>query len=351
MKNVLIPILIVVLLSVLVAGGVLLYLKWSENNSYSLIKSRFDYGMYEDVIRDGTKFLATYPKSQYYNEVEYFVTFSAYKLGKLETAQNRLLALIRKFFSEGKNDEVLTRSIELLGDILREKGEAMNPEIEEYLKRTLTIAQDESTRNNILTQLGYIYYYRKDYNTALIYFERANTELAELGKARVFVETGDYDKAFYIYDNFLQYRKGSKYYNSVIQAYSKQLYQYAFRQLQAKEYSIAAKYFAKVVNTFPNTMYEDAALYWLGEIYAIYKKYDKAIEFFDKAMNNEPKNKDEDALFKKGVVLYQAGKIVDAIATFKKFLIEYPNSRLSGEAKKWVDVLTKELQYVDEDSE
>ncbi len=351
MRNVLILILVIVVILILAVGSVFLYFKWSENNSYFLIKNRFDYGIYEDVIRDGTKFLATYPKSQRYNEVEYLVTFSAFKLGKLDTAQNRLLALIRKFFSEGRNDEVLTRSIELLGDILREKGEAMNPEIEEYLKRTLTIVQDESTRNNILTQLGYIYYHRKDYNTALIYFERANTELAELGKARVFIDMGDYERAFYIYDSFLQYRKASKYYNSVIHAYSKQLYQYAFRQLKAKEYSVAAKYFAKVVNTFPNTVYEDAALYWLGEIYAIYKRYDKAIEFFDRAMNNEPKNKDEDALFKKGVVLYQAGKIVDAIANFKKFLIEYPNSRLSGEAKKWVDILTKELQYVDEDSE
>ncbi|MGB9621389.1 MAG: tetratricopeptide repeat protein, partial [Brevinematia bacterium] len=107
----------------------------------------------------------------------------------------------------------------------------------------------------------------------------------------------------------------------------------------------AAKYFVKTVNTFPNTIYEDAALYWLGEVYAIYKKYDKALEFFDKAMSNEPKNKDEDALFKKGVVLYQAGKMIDSLANFKKFLLDYPNSRLSQEAKKWVEILTKEIQY------
>lgn len=345
MKKGLLATLISIVVLILIVGSIVLYLKLSEENTYKTIKNRFEYGLYQDVIREGTKFLADYPNSKYYYEVEYFVTFSSYITGNSEIAKRRLLNLIRKFFSEDKNNEVLTKSIELLGDILRQKNEAMDPEIEEYLRQTLTRVNDEETRRNILTQLGYIYFYRKDYENALIYFEKAGTELAELGKARIFIEKSDYESAFYIYDNFLKYNPSSKYYRSVHEAYLKQLYGYAFRLLKDKEYSQAAKYFAKTVNTFPNTSYEDAALYWLGEIYAIYKKYDKSIEFFDKAMNNEPKNKDEDALFKKGVVLYQAGKMIDALANFKKFLLEYPNSRLAGEAKKWVDVLTKEIQY------
>ncbi|MGC8870010.1 MAG: tetratricopeptide repeat protein, partial [Brevinematia bacterium] len=337
--------LISIVILILIMGVIIVYLRISEENAYKTIKNRFDYGLYQDVVRDGTKFLADYSHSKHYYEVEYFVTYSSYITGNSDIAKRRLLSLIRKFFVEGKNDDILTKSIELLGDILRQKNEAMDPEIEEYLKQALVKVQDDNIRRNILTQLGYIYFYRKDYENALIYFEKANTELAELGKARVFIDKGDYESAFYIYDNFLKYRSGSKYYKSVYDAYSKQLYTYAFRLLRDKDYSQAAKYFVKTVNTFPNTIYEDAALYWLGEVYAIYKKYDKALEFFDKAMSNEPKNKDEDALFKKGVVLYQAGKMIDSLANFKKFLLDYPNSRLSQEAKKWIEILTKEIQY------
>lgn len=329
----------------IVVGGIFFYLYYKENNDYRTIKNRFEYGLYEDVIRDGTKFLADYPKSKYYYEVEYFVAYSSFSLGKSENAKRRVLNLISKFFSDNRNDDILTKSIELLVDILRERNESMNPEIEEYLRMGLVKTTDPIVKNNILTQLGYIYFYRKDYDTALMYFERANTDLAQLGKARVYIDKGDYDSAFYIYDNYLRFNPGGKYYKSVYDAYSKQLYGYAFRLLRDKEYSQAAKYFVRVLNTFPNTIYEDASLYWLGEIYAIHKKYDKAIEFFDRAMNNEPKNKDEDALFKKGVVLYYAGRLIDAVATFKKFLLDYPNSRLANEAKKWVDVLTKEIQY------
>lgn len=343
-KNILFAVLGIIFV-ILIAGGIIFYIIVKENNEYRVIKNRFEFGLYEDVIRDGTKFLADYPKSKYYYEVEYFVAYSALATGNLESAKRRVLSLISKFFNENRNDEILTKSIELLVDILRERNESMNPEIEEYLRMALVKATDINVKNNILTQLGYIYFYRKDYETALMYFEKANTELAQLGKARVYVEKGDYESAFFIYDNYLKYNPNGKYYKSVYDAYSKQMYGYAFRLLKDKEYSLAAKYFARVVNTFPNTIYEDSSLYWLGEIYGIYKKYDKAIEFFDKAMNNEPKNKDEDALFKKGVVLYYAGKLIDAVANFKKFLLEYPKSRLAGEAKKWVDVLTKEIQY------
>lgn len=335
----------------LVAGGGFLYLTYKENNEYRTLRNRFEFSLYEDVIRDGTKFLADYPKSRYYYEVEYFVAYSSFMVGRSESAKRRVLNLIGKFFNEGRNDEILTKSIELLVDILRERNESMNPEIEEYLRVALLKTTDKSVKDNILTQLGYIYFYRKDYNTALMYFEKANTELAQLGKARVYVEKGDYESAFYIYDNYLKYNPTGKYYKSVYDAYSKQMYSYAFRLLRDKEYSLAAKYFMKTKDTFPNTIYEDASLYWLGEIYALHKKYDKAIEFFDRAMSNEPKNKDEDALFKKGVVLYYAGRLIDSVAAFKKFLLEYPSSRLAGEARKWVDILTKEIQYTYETEE
>ncbi|MFN4245481.1 MAG: tetratricopeptide repeat protein [Brevinematia bacterium] len=321
------------------------YQFYKENNDYRLISNRFKFEAYEDVIRDGTKFLADYPRSKYYYEVEYFVAYSSFAIGRTENAKKMVMQLVTKFFNENKNNEILTKAIELLIDILRDRNESMNPEIEEYLRVALTKATDPNVKDNILTQLGYIYFYRKDYNTALMYFEKANNELAQLGKARVYVEKGDYESAFYIYDNYLRFNPGGKYYKSVYDAYSKQMYGYAFRLMKEKEYSQASKYFAKVASTFKNTIYEDASLYWLGEIHALYKKYDKAIEFFDRAMNNEPKNKDQDALFKKGVVLYYAGKLIDAIAVFKKFLIEYPDSRLSNEAKKWVEVITKEVQY------
>ncbi len=325
--------------------GFFAYQFYREGKDYRLIENRFNFGLYEDVIRDGTRFLADYPKSKYYYEVEYFVAYSSFVTGKIENAKRRVMNLITKFFNENRNNEILTKSIELLIDILRDRNESMNPEIEEYLRVALTKSSDINVKNNILTQLGYIYFYRKDYDTALMYFEKANTELSQLGKARVYVEKGDYESAFYIYDNYLKFNPGGKYYKSVYDAYSKQMYGYAFRLMKEKEYSQAAKYFAKVASTFKNTIYEDASLYWLGEIHAIYKKYDKAIEFFDKAMNNEPKNKDQDALFKKGVVLYYAGRLVDSIANFKKFLLEYPDSRLANEAKKWVEVITKEIQY------
>ncbi|MCX8096911.1 MAG: tetratricopeptide repeat protein [Spirochaetes bacterium] len=329
----------------LIIAGFLIYNAYRENNQYNTIRNRFEFELYEDVVRDGTKFLADYPRSKYYYEVEYFVAYSSFMVGRSESAKRRVMNLISKFFSENRNDEILTKTIELLIDILKERNESMNPEIEEYLRTALVRTTDQKVKENILTQLGYIYLYRKDYDNALMYFERANNEYSQLGKARVYIDKGDYESAFYVYDNFLKYNPNSKYYKSVYDAYAKQLYGYASRLLRDKEYSTAVRYYERVLQTFPNTIYEDASLYWLGEIFAINKQYDKAIEFFNRAMVNEPKNKDEDALFKRGVVLYYAGRLVDSVANFKKFILEYPNSRLANEAKRWVEVLTREIQY------
>ncbi len=338
----------VILVVLVVLGGVFLYLRYQEDVSYRSIKNNFEFGVYENVVSEGTKFLAAYPKSKYYDEVNYYVSFSIFKLEKYDSARQKVLSTIKEFFNKNVNNEFLTKNIELLGDIARIDGGVMDPSIESFLKTALIRTSDESLRRRIMTQLGYIFFYRKEYNNALMYFQYSSgDELAELGKARVYIEMGEYEKAFYVYDSFLDYRKDSKYYKSAYDAYQKQLYGYAFRLLQEKKYDRAGEFFAKVVEKFKGSVYEDASLYWLGEIYAINKMYTKAINFFDRAMSNEPKNKDEDALFKKAVVLYQSGEVIDAIATFRKFILEYPNSRLSGEAKKWVEVLTKELQYVD----
>ena len=68
-------------------------------------------------------------------------------------------------------------------------------------------ADDPNLASKINIQYGYQLFLQKKYGEALSYFLRYDGELAVLGRARVYFNMNEYDRAFETYEDFLKYNE------------------------------------------------------------------------------------------------------------------------------------------------
>ncbi|MEM7616842.1 MAG: tol-pal system protein YbgF [Pseudomonadota bacterium] len=102
------------------------------------------------------------------------------------------------------------------------------------------------------------------------------------------------------------------------------LYNKAYAELSAKNYSDAQKIFEEFIKTYPNNTLTANAYYWLGEIYFSYENYKKAAEFFLDTHTKFPNsNKLIDSLYKLGLALLKLDKAQEACKIFNKITNEH----------------------------
>jgi len=93
----------------------------------------------------------------------------------------------------------------------------------------------------------------------------------------------------------------------------------AYELLKAQEYAKAEEALSLYVKAFPNNEYTGNAYYWLGESFALRKKYDKAAINYIISFNKFPKNNKADlSMIKLVNALNALGKKKEACATLAK---------------------------------
>ena len=105
---------------------------------------------------------------------------------------------------------------------------------------------------------------------------------------------------------------------------------------QNGQYREAREQFAALINGNKEHELADNAQYWLAECFYAAGNYKRAIGEFEKVFSYRGTDKADHAQFKIGVSFWNAGDYASARTAMEKLLAEYPNTRLSDEARRYL---------------
>lgn len=304
-------------------------------------KRYYEMGNYDEAINNLNEYLSIDSKLRPLDNVvqSYFLVADSLKRQKkYHLAKERLTDII-------ENPEFInyyTNAIITYADIARLENtfdDYIAPKLQDNLK-----ARDKEIASTMNMEYGYQLFFQKKYGEALSYFLRANGELAVLGRARVYFSMNDYDRAFEIYEDFLQYYKTSIYYDEVVRTYLIQVPARAHKSFLENNYIKARMYYNKIATLFPRTKYEEEALFRIGQSYYNEKNYDKAIEFYNKVRyNNNIDTLDAEALLYIGLSYFKVGRYDDSYKTLDSFISQYPNNANVARAKEYMAALQETI--------
>ena len=106
-----------------------------------------------------------------------------------------------------------------------------------------------------------------------------------------------------------------------------QMYDKAFNDLKARNYSAAVEGFRSLAAAHPAGMLADNTQYWLGEVYYVTQDYDNAAAAFQRVLSGFPESrKVPDALLKLGYTQIEQGNQAAGRATLQQLVTRHPDS-------------------------
>ena len=125
------------------------------------------------------------------------------------------------------------------------------------------------------------------------------------------------------------------------------LKKFAISELKIKQrkFSEAIPLLEDIISTCRNCPISDDATFTLARIYSTLNKPDKAIEYIDLLLEENPESiYADDAMMEKGKIYQRTGKTELAIDTYVKLISKFPNSIFVNEARKRIRELRGEIQ-------
>jgi tol-pal system protein YbgF len=123
-------------------------------------------------------------------------------------------------------------------------------------------------------------------------------------------------------------------------AEEQKIYQTAYDYIKAKKYNDAVIALTDMLKKYPTGQFASNAHYWLGELYGLMGKNDKALDEFSLVLSKFPGSpRVSDAQLKVGLILAAQSKWPDAKRAFKTVINTYPgtaSSRLASEQLKQI---------------
>lgn len=96
-----------------------------------------------------------------------------------------------------------------------------------------------------------------------------------------------------------------------------------------KEYSLVRARFKSLLKEYPASKYSGSALYWIGESYAAENKLQDAVDFLQKAINDNASNRYKDySIYTLATVYERKEDYKNAVKYYDQLLSYYPNSKL-----------------------
>lgn len=114
-----------------------------------------------------------------------------------------------------------------------------------------------------------------------------------------------------------------------------EIYLQAFGDYASGRYQSAIHGFTTFLQRFPNNSYASNAQYWLGDCYFNQQQYPRAIQEFERVLNDYPSApKSPDALLKIAVAQLQLGATVEARQAVETLSRRYPKSPAAQKAQE-----------------
>ncbi|PPS22755.1 tetratricopeptide repeat protein [Brachyspira murdochii] len=303
-------------------------------------KRSYEIENYEDAINNLNEYLSIDSRSRPITNIaeSYFMVADSLKrLKKYSLAKERLTDIINNpnfaYYS--------TNAVLAYADISRLENSA-DPYIISKLQENLKTAdKDLSSKMNI--QYGYQLFLQKKYGEALSYFLRSDGELAVLGRARVYFNMNEYDRAFETYEDFLKYNKTSIYYDEVVRTYLIQVPAMAHKTFVEGNYVKSRMYYTKIAELFPRTEYAEEALFRIAQSYYNEKNYNRAIDYYNRVRLNNVYTLDAEALLYIGLSYFKVGRYSDSYKALDNFVSEYPANPNASRAREYMQALQETL--------
>ena len=113
-----------------------------------------------------------------------------------------------------------------------------------------------------------------------------------------------------------------------------ELYNSAYGDFIKGSYDLARQGFQEYVNHYPDTELSDNALYWVGETFYVDRKFDKAVDAFDRVIQLYPKgDKAAATILKKGFSYLELKNNKAGIKELRWVIRKYPSSNSAKLAK------------------
>ena len=303
-------------------------------------KRSYEIENYQEAINNLNEYLSIDSKSRPINniaEAYFMVADSLKRLKKYSLAKERLANIINNpDFVQYSTNAVLAYA-----DISRLENHA-DPYIISKLQENLKVT-DPNLASKINVQYGYQLFLQKKYGEALSYFLRNDGELAVLGRARVYFNMNEYDRAFETYEDFLRYNKTSIYYDEVVRTYLIQVPAMAHKTFVETNYIKSRMYYTKIAELFPRTEHEEDALFRIAQSYYNEKNYNKALDYYNRVRLNNVYTLDAEALLYIGLSYFKVGRYSDSYKVLDTFISEYPANPNVSRAREYMQALQETL--------
>ena len=217
------------------------------------------------------------------------------------------------------------------------------------LDALLLRTKDKILKSKVFTAFG-MYYLRRNeckraeenFRVALKY-DQENLKAAE-GRAAAIKSQGRDWIAYRYYDDYLfgAANLDPKNRKEVVNKVEKEIFDSGIQAFRKGRYHHAISFFKKVCRGTEDKHIEENARFWIAESYKALGLNKKAIKLYSSVLNNSIREKDDVALFKKGLILFQENKIKEAAKVFSELHTGYPDSEYSQKAKEYIDDIHEE---------
>ena len=282
-----------------------------------------------------------------------------FNMGTTAVANNNIEKASQNFQKviNGKtyNQDISTRSYFWYGECLfrMKKYNEAEKNFQNYINSSKARSTDEYELAHY--NLGYTYFMLKDYNSAINWFRKYIT--FNDGSPTMLLDANNRIGDCYFQNR--QFLEAKRYYSQAITT-GKTLpgadyatFQKAFVTGLQKEYTEKIAILRGLISSYPNSEWQDDALFEIGNTYILLKENDKAIETFAEIEKKFEKNNpmSRKAKLQIAMLQYNGGNTNQALVTYKSIVSEYPASEEAKTSLDAIETILVDNNKVDEYSQ
>ncbi|MGL4394277.1 MAG: tetratricopeptide repeat protein [Brevinema sp.] len=287
-----------------------------------------------------TDFIVDFPESQLQNAVRIVGAKIMSDKSDFSGAMNYIQKILA---SENISNKDYTEAVLLLGEIARERKQH-DSYIQSFLEQAFFKAQ-EPTKSKLSFYLGYLFLNKGEHSTALTYFNNVIGEDGVLGRAEVYEAQLMAPESINSLEHFLEQYPTSKNYDYARTKFLDQVFSYS-KSLTARGYfENAERSLKKITKLFPTSADGDKARFEIAKLHHEKKEFERATKLLVAIIENTDSTYNADALFMLGQISFEKNDQEQALTYFRTIIEDYPNHKLVGKSKQWLDLISQSLRH------